>query len=88
MKLLQFRENEFVNLDAIASVRVIQNEQKRTYDSGHQLMKTEKIGETLTLHVTLFNGTQIHFVEPFAHDAYDVLFGTSLDLEPPTKTDL
>jgi len=76
MRLLQVRENQFINIDAIASVRVDNPEQMRTTPEPYGLQKTEKVGETLAIHIELFNGSKVTLSDQYAHDAYDALFST------------
>ena len=76
MRLLQYKENEFINLDAIASVRVMLDEPKRGQENDDLMLDGEDNIHTLTLHVTLLNGTKINFFDQFAYDAYNAFFNS------------
>lgn len=71
MKLIQIRENEFINFEAIASVRVL-NHVQIDDRVGHP---RKKIGEKLTLVLTLIGSEKTVTVsEPLAHAVHELLF--------------
>lgn len=74
MNLIQIRENEWINLDAITSVRVIEREDHSTTELPHNQRETKKIGEHLSLKLTMAGGSEVLAIQPFADKLYDALF--------------
>lgn len=75
IKLIQVREDEFINVAAIASVRLFTNDIHKTEHLPYNQQRTRKVGETFSIRIQLIGvEKEIHVIEPLAGDVYDVLF--------------
>lgn len=70
MRLFQFRDNQYLNLDAIESVRVISND----VHEDEVGKPRKKIEETLTIIVTMISSEKHSVTKPQSHTLHDLLF--------------